>query len=118
MQKIAVCMGGISASELLATLGLGSLKTLLGASTVATNGLTMGAYISVGIMQASVAGVSSYAIGLVTKAYLANGASWGAQGPKAVVSRILASLDEASILGRIKDELSQKLDLSRMGKVA
>jgi GTPase len=116
MQKIAVCMGGISASELLATLGLGSLKSLLGVSTVATSGLTMGAYISVGIMQASVAGVSSYAIGLVTKAYLANGASWGAQGPKAVVSRILANLDEASILGRIKDELSQKLDLSRLGK--
>jgi len=116
MQKIAMGMGGITASELLTTLGLGSLKTLFGASTIATGGLTTGLYISVGIMQASVAGVSSYAIGLVTKEYLANGASWGAQGPKAVVSRILASLDEASILARVKDELSQKLDLSRMGK--
>jgi len=116
MQKIAVCMGGISASELLITMGLGSLKSLLGISTVATGGLTVGAYISVGIMQASVAGFSSYAIGLVTKAYLANGATWGAQGPKAVVSRILASLDETSILARIKDELGQKLDLSRLGK--
>ncbi|AFY72362.1 small GTP-binding protein domain protein [Synechococcus sp. PCC 7502] len=116
MQKIAMGMGGITASELLTTLGLGSLKALFGVSSVATGGLTAGLYISVGIMQASVAGVSSYAIGLVTKEYLANGATWGEQGPKAVVSRILSSLDEASILARVKDELSQKLDLSRMGK--
>jgi len=114
MQKIAIGMGGITASELLTTLGLGSLKALFGVSTIATGGLAAGLYFSVGIMQASVAGVSSYAIGLVTKEYLANGASWGAQGPKAVVSRILASLDEASILARVKDELTEKLDLTRM----
>jgi GTPase len=116
IQKIAISMGGISASEMFATLGLGSLKSLLGIAAPATGGLTMGAYVSVAITQASVAGVSAYAIGLVTKEYLANGASWGPQGPKAVVSRILETLDESSILGRIKDELRQKLDLSRMGK--
>lgn len=117
MQKIALGMGGITATELVTTLGLGSLKALFGASSVATGGATTGLYLSVGIMQASVAGVSSYAIGLVTKEYLANGASWGEQGPKAVVSRILASLDESSILARVKDELATKLDLSRLGKV-
>jgi GTPase len=116
MQKIALCMGGIGASELLATLGLGSLKSLLGIAAPVTGGLTMGAYVSIAITQAAVAGVSTYAIGLVTKEYLANGASWGAQGPKAVVSRILETLDEASILARVKDELKEKLDLSRMGK--
>jgi GTPase len=116
MQKIAISMGGISASELLATLGLGSLKSLLGIAAPATGGLTMGAYMSVAITQAGVAGVSAYAIGLVTKQYLANGASWGPQGPKAVVSQILENLDETSILARIKDELRTKLDLSRMGK--
>jgi hypothetical protein len=116
MQKIAISMGGISASELLATLGLGSLKSLLGIAAPATGGLSMGAYVSVAITQAGVAGVSAYAIGLVTKQYLANGASWGPQGPKAVVSQILANLDETSILARIKDELRTKLDLSRMGK--
>jgi GTPase len=116
MQKIALCMGGIGASELLATLGLGSLKSLLGMAAPVTSGLTMGAYVSIAITQAAVAGVSTYAIGLVTKEYLANGASWGAQGPKAVVSRILETLDEASILARVKDELREKLDLSRMGK--
>jgi hypothetical protein len=44
---------------------------------------------------------------------LANGASWGPDGPKAVVSRILSSLDETSILNRIKGELGAKLDKER-----
>jgi hypothetical protein len=59
--------------------------------------------------QAGVAGVSTYAIGQVTKVYLVNGASWGEDAPKTVVRRILASLDETSILNRIKGELAAKL---------
>ena len=55
------------------------------------------------------AGVTCYAIGQVTKTYLANGASWGPDGPKTVVTNILESLDEASILNRIKTELREKL---------
>jgi GTPase len=110
LQKMALAMGGITASELLANLGLGSLKSLLGLAAPATGGLSLGPYVSVALTQAGVAGVSSYAIGQVTKVYLANGASWGPDGPKAVVTRILASLDEASILSRIKDELRAKLD--------
>ena len=110
LQKIAISMGGISASELLANLGLSSLKGLLGISAPATGGASLGLYVSVALTQAGVAGVSSYGIGQVAKAYLANGASWGPDGPKAVVSRILASLDETSILNRIKDELRAKLN--------
>ena len=109
LQKIAISMGGISASELLATLGLSSLKSLLGLSAPATGGASLAPYLSVALTQAGVSGVSSYGIGQVTKTYLANGASWGPDGPKAVVSRILTSLDEASILNRIKNELSAKL---------
>jgi hypothetical protein len=109
LQKIALSMGGISASELLANLGLSSLKSLLGLATTATGGGAIAPYLSVAITQASVAGVSSYGIGQVAKAYLANGATWGPDGPKAVVSRILASLDETSILNRIKEELVAKL---------
>ena len=102
-------MGGLSASELVANLGLSSLKSLLGIAAPVTGGLSLGAYVSVALTQAGVAGVSSYGIGQVTKAYLANGASWGPDGPKAVVNRILASLDESSILNRLKDELRAKL---------
>ncbi|HEY9849462.1 MAG TPA: GTP-binding protein [Leptolyngbyaceae cyanobacterium] len=110
LQKIALCMGGLSASELVATLGLSSLKSLFGIAAPATGGASLGAYVSVAITQAGVAGVSSYGIGQVTKAYLANGAAWGPDGPKAVVDRILASLDETSILNRLKDELRAKLN--------
>lgn len=109
LQKIAISTGGISVSELLANLGLSSLKGLLGLSAPATGGASLGPYLSVALTQAGVAGVSAYGIGQVTKVYLANGASWGPDGPKAVVSQILASLDEASILNRIKDELRAKL---------
>ncbi|PSB19022.1 DUF697 domain-containing protein [Phormidesmis priestleyi ULC007] len=111
LKKIAITMGGITASELLANLGLSSLKGLLGLATPATGGLALAPYFSVALTQAGVAGVSSYGIGQVTKAYLANGAAWGPDGPRAVVNRILSSLDEASILNRIKDELRAKLDL-------
>ncbi|MEA5573229.1 GTP-binding protein [Calothrix sp. UHCC 0171] len=109
LQKIALSMGGISASELLANLGLSSLKTLLGISAPATGGISLGAYATVAVTQASVAGVSTYGIGNVTKAYLANGATWGDDAPKVVVNRILANLDEESILNRIKEELEIKV---------
>jgi hypothetical protein len=113
LQKIAIAMGGITAGELLANLGLSSLKGLLGLAAPATGGLSLVGYASVALTQAGVAGVSTYGIGQVAKEYLANGASWGPDGPKTVVSRILASLDEASILNRIKDELRAKIDLSQ-----
>jgi hypothetical protein len=110
LQKIAISMSSISASELVATLGLSSLKGILGLSAPFTGGASLVPYLSVAVAQAGVAGVSCYAIGQVTKTYLASGASWGADGPKVVVSRILESLDEASILNRIKQELSAKLN--------
>jgi GTP-binding protein Era len=109
LQKIALSMGGIGASELLANLGLSGLKTLLGISAPVTGGVSFAPYVSVAITQAGVTGVASYGIGQVTKAYLANGATWGSDGPKAVIGKILASLDETSILNRIKDELQQKI---------
>ena len=109
LKNIALGMGGISASELVATLGLSSVKGLLGLTIPATGGLSLAPYLSVAIAQGGVAGVSSYAVGQVTKTYLANGASWGEQSPKVVVQKILDSLDEKSILNRIKSELRAKL---------
>ena len=114
LQKIALSMGGISASELLTNFGLSSLKSLLGLSTTATGGITLGAYMSVAVTQAAVAGVSTYGIGQVAKVYLAKGASWGTESPKAVVSRILESLDEASIMNRIKGEIAAKLGIAEI----
>ncbi|MFN7557279.1 GTP-binding protein [Microcystis sp.] len=104
LQKIALNMGGISASEFLAVLGLSSLKGLLGLSIPATGGISLLPYTSIALTQAGVAGVSCYAIGQVTKTYLANGATWGPDGPQAVGARSRDSLDETSILNRMKRE--------------
>jgi GTPase len=91
-------------------LGLGSLKSLLGAAAPATGGISLTPYTAIAMTQAGIAGVSTYGIGQVVKAYLANGASWGSESPKAMVERILSTLDEASILSRIKQELREKLE--------
>ncbi len=109
LKQIALGLGGITLSELVVTVGLSSLKGLLGVSALATGGLSLAPYIPVAITQAAVAGLSTYGLGQVTKTYLTNGASWGPEGPKAVVRHILDSLDEASILNRIKTELRAKL---------
>lgn len=109
LQKIAISMGGISASELLASLGLSGLKGILGLSAPVTGGVSLVPYLSVAMTQAGVAGVSSYVIGQITKTYLIQGASWGVDGPKAVVRSILDSLDEASILSRIEAELKERI---------
>jgi len=109
LKKIAFSMGGITASDILVTFGLSSLKGMLGLATPISGGLALAPYFSVAITQAGVAGVSTYAIGQVTKVYLANGASWGENGPLAVVENIINSLDETSILNRIKWELKAKL---------
>lgn len=108
-KQIAIGLGGITLSELVVTVGLSSLKGLLGVSAIATGGLSLAPYIPVAITQAAVAGLSTYGLGQVTKTYLINGATWGPEGPKAVVRHILDSLDEASILNRIKAELRAKL---------
>ncbi len=110
LRNIAMAMGGISVSELLTNFGLSSLKGVLGLAAPATGGASLVPYLSVAISQAAVAGVSSYNIGQVTKRYLSNGASWGPQGPKTVVTEILTSLDQTYILNRIKAELRQKLN--------
>ncbi len=109
LQKIGVSMGGITASEFLAGLGLSSLKGLLGITVPLTGGLALAPYVSVAVTQASVAGVSTLAIGQVTKTYLANGAAWGEMGPRTVVKDILNSLDKTSVMARIKQELQAKL---------
>lgn len=109
LQKIALSLGGITASDILVTFGLSSIKGILGFSSPATGGLTAVPYLSVAITQGALGGVSTYTIGQITKVYLANGASWGENGPLAVVENIINSLDETSILHRIKGELKAKL---------
>jgi GTPase len=109
LRKIAMAMGSVTIAELLTTLGLSSLKGMMGLAAPMTGGATLLPYVSVAVSQAAVAGVSSYGIGQIAKHYLANGASWGPNSPKAVVQEILASMDQNTILSRIKTELGSKL---------
>ncbi|MEM9090174.1 MAG: GTP-binding protein [Cyanobacteria bacterium P01_F01_bin.53] len=111
LKKIAVAMGGLTASELVISFGLSGLKSVLAAASIPTGGLTATPYVSVALTQAAVSGVSTYAIAQVTKAYLAKGATWGDDSPKAVVAEILSELDEDSIMRQIRSELTAKLDL-------
>jgi GTP-binding protein Era len=109
LQKIAIAMGGLGAGELLLNLGLGTLKGIFGLSAAATGGLAALPYTSVAIAQAGMAGYGSYAIAQAAKLYFANDASWGPDGPRAAVGRILTSLDERAIIKRIEQELARKL---------
>ncbi|MEM8502861.1 MAG: GTP-binding protein [Cyanobacteria bacterium P01_D01_bin.1] len=117
LRKIALSLGGLTVSELAITFGLSGLKSVLAAAAIPTGGLTATPYVSVALAQATVSGVSTYAIAQVTKTYLANGATWGKDGPKAVVTKILNELDEESVMQQIRQELAAKLDLqaSRSG---
>ncbi|AFY94754.1 GTP-binding protein [Chamaesiphon minutus] len=109
LQSIAMGMGGITISESIAKLGLSGIKGLMGIFAPATGGITIAPYTAIALTQAGIAGVSTYAIGQVTKTYLANGASWGEDSPKSVIARILATIDEHSIVDRIKQELGFRL---------
>lgn len=111
LKKIALATGSLTASELVVSFGLSGLKSALAAAAIPTGGLTATPYVSVALTQAAVSGVSTYAIAQVTKTYLANGATWGSDSPKAVVAKILSELDEDSIMRQIRSELSAKLDL-------
>ncbi|MFS8855573.1 MULTISPECIES: DUF697 domain-containing protein [unclassified Synechococcus] len=109
LQKIVLSMLSLGAGEWVALLGLGSLKTLLGGSLPFAGGLSLGAYGSVALTQAVLAGFSCYAIGEAARRYLAQGASWGPEGPKAAIAQILADLDEASITARLREEIRHKI---------
>ncbi|MEO0948116.1 MAG: GTP-binding protein [Cyanobacteria bacterium J06641_5] len=115
LRQIALGLGGVGATELLAVFGLGSLKSALGLGAPLTGGATLAPLASVALAQGAIAGLSTYAIGKIANRYLLQGASWGPTGIKATISQILADLDEASILQRLKNEIAARLDVEVTG---
>ncbi len=63
--------------------------------------------------QMAAAGWGSYIVGEAARYYFEHGASWGQQGPKRVVTRILENTDKRSVLQRLKDEITKKISLNR-----
>jgi len=75
----------------------------------ATGGATLAPYISIAVTQGAVAGVSSYAVGQVAKRCLTEGCHHGEASVHKTVERVLANLDQGSILARLRSELQLEL---------
>jgi hypothetical protein len=63
--------------------------------------------------QGAVAYYSTYVVGRIAAEYLAKGKSWGDGGPKQVVSEILDSLDQDTVLREAKGEIQARLGLGK-----
>ena len=76
-------------------------------------GLTVGyGTVLTALPQGAAAGYGSYIVGQAARIYFEHGASWGEQGPKRVVSRILDNTDKESVLQRLKEEIKKKISLN------
>ena len=64
------------------------------------------------VPQGAAAGYGSYIVGQTAKYYFEHGASWGGEGPKKIVKRILDETDKQSVLERLKDEIRKTLNLN------
>jgi uncharacterized protein (DUF697 family) len=65
------------------------------------------------IPQGAAAGYGSYIVGQAAKYYFEHGNSWGSEGPKAVVKRLLAETDRNSVIEHLKAEIQRKLSINR-----
>ena len=76
-------------------------------------GLTLGAGTALtALPQGAAAGYGSYIVGQAARYYFEHGASWGQQGPKRVVSRILENTDKESVLKKLKEEIKKRISLN------
>jgi hypothetical protein len=79
-------------------------------------GLTVGyGTVLTALPQGAAAGYGSYIVGQASRVYFEQGASWGQQGPKRVVARILEKTDKESVLQRLKEEIKKKISLNPYG---
>lgn len=91
--------GWVLLAELSTNLASMSFKWLtLGYGTIVT-----------AVPQGAAAGYGSYIVGQAAKYYFEHGSSWGNEGPKQVVRRILDETDKQSVLDRLKVEIRKKL---------
>jgi hypothetical protein len=63
--------------------------------------------------QGAVAYYSTYVVGRAAEQYLADGCSWGEDGPKQVISNILDSIDRDSLLARAREDILERIRTSR-----
>jgi len=76
-------------------------------------GLTLGyGTVLTALPQGGAAGYGSYIVGQAARYYFQQGASWGGEAPKTVVTRILEQTDRESILRQLKAEIRKKIRLN------
>jgi small GTP-binding protein len=63
--------------------------------------------------QGAVAYHSTTVVGLVAEEYLVAGCSWGRDGPKQVIRKILDSIDRDSLLARAREDILARITTSR-----
>ena len=68
--------------------------------------------IATALPQGAAAGYGSYIVGQAARYYFQNGASWGNQAPKQVVTQILNNTDKESVLKQLKAEIKKKISLN------
>lgn len=80
---------------------------------MAFKALTLGyGTILTAVPQGAAAGYGSYVVGQAAKYYFEHGASWGGEGPKPIVRRILDETDKLSVLARLRAEIRRKLTVN------
>jgi uncharacterized protein len=62
-------------------------------------------YLAGGIAQGLVAGYGAYAVGRAAQIYLAKGSTWGKMGANTVIREILQTIDDQTIVSRLREEL-------------
>jgi small GTP-binding protein len=101
--SIAKSAGLVTVFEIAISWASSAFKALTGGlGTVAT-----------AVPQGAAAGFGSYIVGQAARYYFQHGASWGSQGAKQVVQRILDNTDKQSVIERLKVEIRGKLASNR-----
>ena len=88
-------------------------EALTSAAASIFKGLTLGyGTVLTALPQGAAAGYGSYIVGQAARYYFEQGASWGHEAPKTVVTRILELTDKESILSQLKNEIKKKINLN------
>ena len=103
VKSILKSAGLVGAGEVGFHLVCGALKALtLGYASAVT-----------AIPQGGLAAFSSYVVGQSAKCYFEQGASWGGEGAKTVVTRILEQTDKRSVISQFKNQIKKTLQGNR-----
>lgn len=102
-QSILKAAGLVLLPEWIIGFGSAMFKTLTGGlGTVLT-----------AVPQGAGAGFGSYIVGHAAQYYFEHSASWGEDGPKTVVKRILDETDKSSVIAQLKAEIQRKLKTNK-----